>query len=75
MSFWTVPPMAVEATPCSSPTSSYSNSRIAAVALMVMEVVTWSSGIPSSSNRMSSMESMATPVFPTSPWARGWSLS
>ena len=40
---------------------------------MVIDVVTWSSGIPSNKTRMSSIESMATPTLPTSPWARGWS--
>ena len=48
---------------------------MAAVALMVMDVVTASSGMSWNSRRMSSIESMATPVFPTSPWARGWSES
>ena len=38
MSFWTVPPIRSAATPCSSATSSYSSSRIAAVALIVIEV-------------------------------------
>ena len=48
---------------------------MAAVALMVMDEVTSESGMPASSRCMSSTESMATPVFPTSPWARGWSES
>jgi hypothetical protein len=48
---------------------------MAAVALMVIDVVTWSRGMPSRSRRMSSMESMATPVLPTSPSARSWSES
>ena len=74
-SFWTVPPIRDASTPCSSATSSYSSSRIAAVALIVMDVVTRSSGIASKSRRMSSMESIATPVLPTSPSARGWSES
>ena len=46
-----------------------------AVALIVIDVVTRSSGMPSISRRMSSMLSMATPVLPTSPSARGWSES
>ena len=48
---------------------------MAAVALMVIEVVTLSSGRPASSRRMSASESMATPTLPTSPSARGWSES
>ena len=46
-----------------------------AVALIVIDVVITSRGMPSSSRRMSSIESMATPTFPTSPSARGWSES
>ncbi len=42
---------------------------------MVIEVETWSSGMPSSSVRMSSIESMATPTLPTSPCATGASES
>ena len=48
---------------------------MAAVALMVMEVVTLSSGSSASRSRMSASESMATPTLPTSPSARGWSES
>ena len=48
---------------------------MAPVALMVMEVVTLSIGKPAMSRRMSARESMATPTFPTSPSARGWSES
>ena len=43
---------------------------MAAGALIVIEVDTEPSGMPSSRIRMSSMESMATPTLPTSPWAR-----
>ena len=46
-----------------------------AVALMVIDVETRSSGIPSKSRVMSSMESIATPTRPTSPRARAWSES
>ena len=74
-SFWIVPLMALAGTPCSSATNSYISSRIAAVELMVMLVLTWSSGRPESRMRMSAMLSMATPTLPTSPSARGWSLS
>ena len=44
---------------------------MAAVELIVIDVVTRSSGIWSKSRRMSSIESIATPVLPTSPSARG----
>ena len=46
-----------------------------AVALIVIEVETWSSGISSNAVRMSSIESIATPVRPTSPRQRGSSES
>jgi hypothetical protein len=42
---------------------------------MVIDVDTLSSGMPSNRARMSSMESMATPTLPTSPWAIGESES
>ena len=42
---------------------------------MVIEVDTVSSGMPSNSSRMSSIESMATPTLPTSPRACGASES
>ena len=61
--------------PRSSATNSYSSSRIGAVALIVIDVDTRSSGIWSNSRSMSSMLSIATPVLPTSPSARGWSES
>ena len=44
---------------------------MAAVALIVIEVVTRSSGMPSKRRRMSAIESMATPTRPTSPRASG----
>ena len=44
---------------------------MAAVALMVMEVETFSSGMLSKRVSMSSRESMATPTLPTSPRASG----
>jgi hypothetical protein len=46
-----------------------------AVALIVIEVETRSRGIPSNSVAMSSIESIATPTWPTSPAASGWSES
>jgi hypothetical protein len=48
---------------------------MAAVALMVIDVDTLSSGIPSSRTSMSSRLSMATPTRPTSPIACGSSES
>ena len=75
MSFWIVPLIALAGTPCSSATNSYSNSRIAAVELIVMLIDAVSSGMSAKSMRMSAIESMATPTLPTSPSARGWSLS
>ena len=48
---------------------------MAPVALIVIDVVTFSRGSPARSSRMSARESMATPTFPTSPSARGWSES
>ena len=53
----------------------YIASSVAAVALIVIDVDTVSSGIPSSSACMSSTVSIATPTRPTSPSARGESES
>ena len=47
--------------------ATYSASRMMAVELMVIEVDTRSSGMPSNSAAMSSIESIATPTRPTSP--------
>ena len=74
-SFWIVPVSWAAGTPCSSPTAWYISSRTAAGALMVIDVDTSPSGIPSNSARMSSVLSMATPTLPTSPWATGASES
>jgi len=70
-SFWTVPPSVPGGTPCSSPTTRYIARRMAAVALMVMDVVTRSSGIPSNTRARSSTVLIATPTRPTSPAASG----
>jgi hypothetical protein len=43
--------------------------------LIVIDVETWSSGIPSNSASMSASELIATPHLPTSPSDRGWSES
>ena len=48
---------------------------IAAGALIVIETVTWSSGMPEKRTSMSSTVSRATPSTPTSPSERSWSES
>ena len=50
-------------------------SRMAAVALMVNEVLTVPSGMPSKIVSMSASEEIATPTRPTSPIASGASES
>ena len=70
-SFWIVPRSLLGSTPCSSPTIWYMSSSNDAGALIVIEVETWSSGIPSNRVFMSSTVSMATPTLPTSPSATG----
>ena len=74
-SFCTVPVSLSRGTPCSSPTTTYIASRMAAVALIVIEVDTRSSGISRNRSARSSTVSMATPTRPTSPCAIGWSES
>ena len=75
MSFWIVPFRDSAGTPCFSPTAMYMASRIAAVELIVIEVETSPRGIRAKRTSMSSRESIATPTFPTSPKAIGWSES
>ena len=76
MSFWIVPLRVLRARmPRSSATTMYIASSVAAVALIVIDVDTLSSGMPSSSACMSSTVSIATPTRPTSPGARGESES
>ncbi len=48
---------------------------MAAGALIVIDVETSSSGMPSNSTSMSASESIATPTLPTSPSALSWSES
>jgi hypothetical protein len=67
MSAWTVPPSLARATPCFSPTATYMASATIALALMVMEVVTSPSGMPSNSTSKSRSVATETPSFPTSP--------
>ena len=68
-SFWIVPVSWPDGTPCSSPTVWYISSSTAAGALIVIDVDTVPSGMPSNRVRMSATESMATPTLPTSPCA------
>ena len=75
MSVWIVPRSCARGTPCSSPTTRYIASAIAADELIVIEVETSPSGISEKSTRMSSSEAIATPSRPTSPSARGESES
>ena len=75
MSFWVVPASLERFTPCSSATLTYSASSHAAVALIVIDVFIRSSGMPSSSVRMSPTCEMGTPTRPTSPRAIAASAS
>ncbi len=74
-SFWTVPITASAATPWRCAATMYIATSTGAGALMVIEVLTASSGMSLNSSSMSATESMATPTCPTSPAARGSSLS
>ena len=67
MSFCTVPESLRMSFPPRLATATYKASKMAAVALIVIEVEIFSRSIPSSRRCISSMESMATPVLPTSP--------
>src|SRR5437016_1556881 len=75
MSFWTVPRSTARGMPRASAVAMYRARRIAAVALIVMLVLTRSRGRPSRRIRMSSIVGIATPTRPTSPRARDASLS
>lgn len=75
MSFWVVPVSLVMSAPCSSATTWYMASSHIAVALMVIEVLVRSSGMPSNRVRMSPRCPTGTPTRPTSPRARMWSAS
>jgi len=75
MSFCTVPESFSARTPCRSATAMYRHRRMAAVALMVIDVDTRSSGMPSKSSAMSSTLPMETPTLPTSLRAMRWSAS
>ena len=69
MSFWVVPETWSRGTPCASAAATYSASRIGAVALIVMDVLTRSSGRRSRSTAMSARLATGTPTRPTSPSA------
>ena len=71
MSFWVVPPSAVHGMPRFSAAARYIAQMIAAGELIVIEVVIWSSGMPSSSISMSASEEIATPHLPNSPSTSG----
>src|SRR5678810_11051 len=75
MSLCIVPRSCSHGTPCFSATTRYMDQRTVAGALVVMEVLILSSGIPSKSTSISARESMATPHLPTSPADIGWSES
>ena len=72
-SFWTVPDSFARGMPRFSAATTVKASRIAAVALMVMERLTESSGSPSRSVSMSASVLIGTPTRPTSPAA--WAAS
>jgi hypothetical protein len=68
MSFCRVPETCRRtSTPCCSATARYMAKRIGAVELIVIEVVTSPSGIPSNRISMSASVSTVTPHLPTSP--------
>src|SRR2546426_2722560 len=75
ISFWTVPRSTARGMPRASAVAMYRASRIAAVALIVMLVLTPSRGGPPRRIRMSWGVGIATPPRPTPPRARGASLS
>ena len=74
-SFCAVPETFSRGTPCLSATATYIATRIGAGALIVIDVETRSSGMPSNTVSMSASESIATPTWPTSPSARSSSES
>ena len=75
MSFCIVPDILFIGTPCSSATTAYIASKTIAGALIVIEVETLSSGIPSSNSLISSSVEIETPTLPTSPSDKGSSAS
>ena len=67
ISFCVVPRNVAGEKPCNSATLIYSESKVDAVELIVIDVLTLSIGIPSKHVTISFSELMATPVLPTSP--------
>ena len=68
-SFCAVPEIFARGTPCLSATATYIATSTGAGALIVIDVETASSGMPSNMVSMSASESIATPTWPTSPAA------
>ena len=75
MSVCSVPFSVARSAPCRSAAARYMQNTGTAGPLIVIEVVTSASGMPSNSTSMSAAESMATPQWPTSPSERGSSES
>ncbi len=75
MSFWSVPPSRARSTPEPSAVATYMASSTAAGELMVIDVVTAPRSMPAKRSCTSARVSTATPHLPTSPSARGSSLS
>ena len=75
MSFWMVPLILSWPTPCFLAAAMYRHSKMEAVALMVIEVLTRSRGIPCNRTSISSRLQIGTPTLPVSPKALGWSES
>ena len=75
MSFWVVPSSRARGTPAFSAAAMYIAQIGAAGELIVIEVLTRSSGSPDSSSSMSASDDTATPHVPNSPSASGSSVS
>ena len=75
MSVCSVPSSAPRSAPCRSAATRYMQNTGTAGPLIVIDVVTSPSGMPSKSTSMSVAESIATPQCPTSPSARASSES
>ena len=75
MSVCRVPSRSVMSLPWRSAATRYMQKTGTAGPLIVIDVVVWSSGMPSKSSSMSCAESIATPQWPTSPFDRGSSES
>ena len=75
MSFWMVPDSFSKGTPCFSATARYMAKMMMAGELMVMDVVTWSSGNAFEQRLHVRQAGHATPSTPTSPSDHGESES